>query len=99
MPQHHHPVQPGLILYGFARDEMLFGVAQRDSLKKGGKKFAIGEPAADDGRKVRLVNCHPCSTQKTSKPVVSPNGTRTRILPLTPLRANRFTIAPPRRAT
>ena len=31
MPQHHDPMQPGLILDDFARDEMLFGVAQKDS--------------------------------------------------------------------
>jgi len=35
-------VEPSLILDGFARDEMFFGVAQRGSLKKGVTKFAIG---------------------------------------------------------
>src|SRR6267143_740482 len=47
MPHHDDPVQPGLVLYGFARDEMLFGVAQMGSLKKGVSKLAIGEAAAD----------------------------------------------------
>src|SRR2546429_3479623 len=42
MPHHHHPVEPSLILDGFARDEMFFGVAQRGSLEKGVTKFAIG---------------------------------------------------------
>jgi hypothetical protein len=43
MSQHHDPVKPSLILDDFTRDEMLFGVAQMGSLKKGGKKLAIGE--------------------------------------------------------
>ncbi len=34
MAHHHDPVQPGFILHGFARDEMLFRVAQEGSLKK-----------------------------------------------------------------
>ena len=88
-------MQPGFILNGFAGDEMLFGVAQRDSLKKGVKNSAAGEPAADDGPKLRLVNCHPCKTEQVSNSVGSANGNRTRILALKGLRANRCTIAPP----
>jgi len=82
VPHHDDPVQPGLVLYGFARDEMLFGVAQMGSLKKGVSKLAIGEAAADDGPKLRLVNCHSCKTEKISNSVGSANGNRTRILAL-----------------
>src|SRR4029077_5879296 len=32
VPQHHNPMQLGLILDGFTRDEMLFDVAQGSSL-------------------------------------------------------------------
>jgi len=31
MPQHHNPMQLGLVLDGFTRDEMLFDVAQGGS--------------------------------------------------------------------
>src|SRR6267143_2956121 len=95
MSQHHDPVKPSLILDDFTRDEMLFGVAQMGSLKKGGKKLAIGEAAADDGPKLRLVNCHSCNTEKISNSVGNANGNRTLILALKGLRANRCTIAPP----
>jgi hypothetical protein len=37
-------VQPGLILDGFAGDEMLFGVAQMRLLEKSVKLFSAGEP-------------------------------------------------------
>jgi hypothetical protein len=33
MSQHHDPVQASLILNGFSSDEVLFGVAQKRSLK------------------------------------------------------------------
>ena len=33
MAHHHDPVQPGFVLHGFARDEMLFRVTQRYSLE------------------------------------------------------------------
>jgi len=43
------------------------------SLKKGVSKLAIGEAAADDGPKLRLVNCHSCKTEKISNSVGSPS--------------------------
>jgi hypothetical protein len=42
MSQHHNPVEPGLILDGFAGDEVLFGVAQRNSLKEASNIFQLG---------------------------------------------------------
>jgi hypothetical protein len=42
VPHHDDPVQPGFILHGFARDEMLFRVAQEGSLKKARRKLPLG---------------------------------------------------------
>jgi len=42
VPRHHDPVQPGFILYGFAGDEMFFGVAQEGSLKKREENYCWG---------------------------------------------------------
>jgi hypothetical protein len=47
MPEHHNPVQASFILYGFARDEMLVGVAQKGSLKEAQIVFSWG---TDDSR-------------------------------------------------
>src|SRR5256885_8722988 len=66
MAQHHYPVQPGLVLDGFARDKMLFRVAQKSPLKKASRKFAAGEPATDDRRRWWLANCHPSSRDRKS---------------------------------
>jgi hypothetical protein len=67
MSQHYDPVQAGFILDSFARDEMLFGVAQRGSSKNGVKKSAAGEPTADDCRWLRLVNSLPAQSINNSK--------------------------------
>jgi hypothetical protein len=42
MSQHYNPVQPGFILHRFARNEMLFGVAQEGSLKKREENYCWG---------------------------------------------------------
>jgi hypothetical protein len=35
-------MQPGLVLDGFARDKMLFGVAQKGPLKKASRNLPLG---------------------------------------------------------
>jgi hypothetical protein len=51
---------------------MLFGVAQKGPLKKASRKFAAGEPATDDRRRLWLANCHPAQSRKIGSKLVAP---------------------------
>jgi hypothetical protein len=64
MAQHHNPVQAGLILDSFARDEMFVGVAQKGSLKEAQIVFSWG---TDDSRGLGLVNGFPAQVRTDSK--------------------------------
>lgn len=58
VPQQHDPVQAGFVLDGLARDEMLFGVAQKCSLRRI-QKSPSGRHAANEGMRIKLISCHP----------------------------------------
>src|ERR1700687_2661722 len=71
MPPHHDPVQPGLVLYGFARDEMLLGVAQRGSLKKASKNLLLGNLRRMLAGSYAWSTAIRCKTEKISNSVGS----------------------------